>query len=697
MKKHSALQFVFHFLMVCTALAQETSFVFRQSVPVVWQGRNLSLAWAGGLNAPQLSTEDFNGDGRPDLFVFDRTQGKVSIFLSTGEAWAYAPDYEAAFPVMTGWALLRDFDNDGRKDLLTSTRFGIQVLAQQPTATALPSFRSVADPLLTTGLSGDSINLRIDLTDIAHFGDIDGDGAMDILNFMPSVGFSMEYHKNQSVNGLALKKVDTEWGGIIECSCDVFGFGGSSCRLAAAEHAGSTILAFDADNDGDMDLLLGDVDCRNLAFLENKGSRTQARFDSFDTQYPPSRPVDMAIFPAPFLEDVTFDGLPDLLVAPNVFFNENDQIDFRKSFWLYRNTGTSTRPDFAFVQEDFLQSDMLDLGEEAHPAFVDMDADGDLDMLIAYRGNPTPAGFEGGISFFENTGSPQNPAFVYRGERCQDCQGLSSIRVAAGEGVVVISGYAADTRLTRVWRMDNGQTLTGINFGIQDDLAIMDWNNDGYFDLLVGRRNGALDVFVQQGETGNFVLAQANLGGIGQHPTKRFLRIGLGDLNQDGELDLVRGDLSGALSVYFSIRSQGENWTDVPVEVFSGLDQQHRPYHWGTRPKPAVFGSDLVIGTGAGGLLYLQNRQYTNATAAEEASAVVLRVFPNPSQGTVSVSSTSEGQLTLSNLLGQVLGQHTLAAEVPLRLSLDGMPKGVYLLTLTHAKGRITRRLAIAD
>ena len=42
---------------------------------------DLANPWAGGFNSAQFSTIDVNGDGRDDLFTFDRTNQVISVFL----------------------------------------------------------------------------------------------------------------------------------------------------------------------------------------------------------------------------------------------------------------------------------------------------------------------------------------------------------------------------------------------------------------------------------------------------------------------------------------------------------------------------------------------------------------------------------------------------------------------------------------
>ena len=62
-----------------------------------------------------------------DLFVFDRTGNKITTFLNNGNSYSYAPEYEQLFPQsLTDWVLLRDYNNDNKKDIFCSVSGGIE-------------------------------------------------------------------------------------------------------------------------------------------------------------------------------------------------------------------------------------------------------------------------------------------------------------------------------------------------------------------------------------------------------------------------------------------------------------------------------------------------------------------------------------------------------------------------------------------
>jgi len=68
--------------------------------------------WAGGLNSPQLSQIDLNGDGIKDLFIFEKGYDhQILTFINGGTAdsvdYVYAPEYEEKFPEGHHWMVLQ--------------------------------------------------------------------------------------------------------------------------------------------------------------------------------------------------------------------------------------------------------------------------------------------------------------------------------------------------------------------------------------------------------------------------------------------------------------------------------------------------------------------------------------------------------------------------------------------------------------
>ena len=78
----------------------------------------MNNAWAGGLNAPIFSQIDLNGDGKKDLFIFDKDGSRITTYINNGTPnnidYHYAPEYRSKFPKgLHDWVLLYDFNCDG--------------------------------------------------------------------------------------------------------------------------------------------------------------------------------------------------------------------------------------------------------------------------------------------------------------------------------------------------------------------------------------------------------------------------------------------------------------------------------------------------------------------------------------------------------------------------------------------------------
>ena len=165
-------------LLLPVGLSAQFTYVMEQEIPVKDEdGNAMRLPWAGGLNAAHYNTMDLNSDDQDDLVLFDRAGDRILTFIRQENNYQHAPAFEDFFPdEITNWLLLRDFNCDGKKDIFTGDIFGINVftnITEQggPLAwkqftfyTGFPGQKSEA--LLTTGLSGNKINLQLQFDDL---------------------------------------------------------------------------------------------------------------------------------------------------------------------------------------------------------------------------------------------------------------------------------------------------------------------------------------------------------------------------------------------------------------------------------------------------------------------------------------------------------------------------------------------------
>ena len=197
---------IFLLLSYQKATTQPLVFAWDKLNIVIESHKPLRLAWAGGLNAPQVQKIDLDNDKKLDLVLFDRTNAKVFTFLAMIKDgipfWEYAPDYEVLFPPLQAWVLLRDYDDDGRKDIFTHAAGGIAVYKNiaHPNNPKLFGWKKITTELNTLGLASEQVNLQVAPTDIPCIQDLDGDKDLDVITFDFAQGSLLELHLNQTKN-----------------------------------------------------------------------------------------------------------------------------------------------------------------------------------------------------------------------------------------------------------------------------------------------------------------------------------------------------------------------------------------------------------------------------------------------------------------------------------------------------------------
>ncbi|HNP75827.1 MAG: T9SS type A sorting domain-containing protein [Cyclobacteriaceae bacterium] len=702
-------------LLILLPLAARAQFTYTldQSVPVEVNGAALLNPWAGGLNSAQVNSIDLNGDGQQDLVVYDKMASKVSTFLAVNKTYVYAPKYESLFPPeINTFLILRDYNCDGKKDLFTFGQIGIYVF-QNTTASGQPlSWKKItfynpggttrSEVLLTTGFSG-KINLLPGSNDFPNLKDMDGDGDLDVLNMRFVSPSTAEYHKNFSMerygrcDSLDLERQTQNWGGFEECSCGKIAFGETCVQLGGrTEHTGGkALLSLDMDNDGDQDLVFSEETCSRLYYMQNTGTAALPVVNNF-TLFPGSSPTGIIYYPAGYLEDVDFDGKTDLIASPNLYARVQPENNFQQSLWLYSNTGTNQLPNFTLVKNNFLQETMIDVGDQSAPTFADLDQDGDDDMII---GRYIDANRRGTLSYYENTGTARSPAFSWITDDFLGISFLNNINISPqfvdfdGNGAVdlMFSGTDILTGKTEIFYALSksaskpsygGQEVQTLNFslGTNENFFATDVDLDGKVDLLVGRSNGALEYW-RNGGTSLSLLNNKYLG-LGPSFSRQNISMAAGDLDGDGQEDLILGDQSGKLSVYSDFRhtSAGTPVTGLVYDPFTNAYPERNLGGWMKPTVVNLFGTDkpaIVTGNTQGGLYILRNE-----SGQVLADTPAVNMYPNPiaEGGTLSIKADRNMTLRVYTVLGQPLGtSFFVPANQIVTYPMQGVNPGVYI------------------
>ncbi len=709
-------------------VSSQVTLTYDNSIPVSIDDIQLPDPWAGGINAAQYGRLDLNGDGSDDLVIYDRSSNLVNTFIQTSGEFIYDPDYRIYLPdELQGWIQFRDYNCDGRKDLFANSNFGMKVYQNTAASGSEPDWELVADPVLTLGSSG-MINLQVNITDVPSIEDVDGDGDLDVLVYNYAIGGFIRYHKNMSVERsgscglLDFELVSRNWGYFEECDCHVYAFEefGETCGdLAQARvmhPGGKSLLLIDMDNDGDKDFLGGHEQCDEFYFLENKGTAEVARMNEFSEDFPsPESPANFPIFPAGFFDDFDDDGINDLIVSPNTEYNPDKTINYGRSSWFYKNNGTNELPQFDFVTGTFLQSGMIDLGENSVPVLVDEDGDGDLDLLVGSNGYASGSQFFGYLSLFRNTGSNTNPIYSLADK---DYHGLGEVNQYDMMPVVadlnhdgfldlVVVSTKPDTKSVETrWYKSIGGDDSGLNLNasfeileidlkINDTPYFTDVNEDGLIDMLVGKSTGRLEYYTNNGSDSDpfFILEDPAFLGIDDSfiEFRRNLVPFVNDINLDGLDDLLTTDYTGELTVYLDYKYEPEKIRRIIYnDLLNDSDTSVFGYHtWMTGG--LISGLDnqiLIFGNTQGGLSVYKN---IADNSREETDDVVLEIYPNPllNSNTLKTRSNISGNLMIFNNLGQIIeGPIEVRANRTLNLDIGYMPQGMYIFKILDEDGR---------
>jgi len=164
--------------------------------------------------------------------------------------------------------------------------------------------------------------------------------------------------------------------------------------LSAIPDGYNFIALADLDNDGDLDLFESIVEDSGTGFYFSNNNGTS---DSPNFEAPVSAPFGLQtnnFAVNPVFTDIDNDGDLDL------FFGGNDGA-YGGEMTFYENIGTATTPNFGPVQVNpfgITNTDYFSI-----PAFADLDGDGDQDLVVTE--------IYSALSYFENTGTPEAPAF----------------------------------------------------------------------------------------------------------------------------------------------------------------------------------------------------------------------------------------------------------------------------------------------
>jgi hypothetical protein len=330
--------------------------------------------------------------------------------------------------------------------------------------------------------------------------------------------------------------------------------------------------AADYDGDGDIDLFVGFNGTPNRLYRNDRGVFLDVAVSAGIADARATRAAAWGDFDA--------DGDADLLVGFAPFDSARaaaagvaqDRVGGGPVLRLYRND------DGRFVDVSGAAGLAVDTGAVRQPAWVDVDADGDLDLFVGFRDRAD--------MFFRNTGGKLADVAAE--------VGLADTRKTVGavwfdydeDGDLDLYAAHMDGDANGLYRNDRGRftdvaEVAGLAWGgrAPRDTAngtvrpcAADVDGDGRFDLFTANY-GPNGLFLNRGG-GRFedVSAAWGIGIDGRYDTCAF-----GDVDNDGRVDLyVNGTVTGGKSYRdYLFRNTGTRLEDVTPDNIKSLEADH--------------------------------------------------------------------------------------------------------------------------
>ncbi len=419
-----------------------------------WRCSEINSGKATRHTGSTLLAGDFNGDNLTDLIVGDidyfnlikLTNGNTNdsvhmIAMDTLFPSVTHPVKFNSFPI----ASYIDVNNDNKKDLLVSPFTSNMTLAES--YNSIWYYKNIGDTV-TPNFSFVKPNFLQD--DMIDFGtgaypviyDFNSDGLSDIMvgnyGYLDSSYYEFGYLKSNFRSQIAvLQNTGTATN--------------PSFHIATRDYANLSQLHLiglyptfgDMDHDGDVDMICGQSDGTLIYFENLAGAGNIPIYNSPVYNY---KGIDIGDFSAPQLFDLNGDNLLDLAIG-----KKNGYITY------YQNIGTQTNPAFQKITDS--------LGK----VFV-------VDPSVSYTGYSTPCFFKDGTQTKLFVGSDLGRIYYYK-----NIDGNLAGKFTATDSVLIFT--------------DADSTTLFVKDGIQTGVAVYDFNNDGYKDMVCGNFSGGLTYY----------------------------------------------------------------------------------------------------------------------------------------------------------------------------------------------------------
>ena len=549
-----------------------------------WQ-QNDAIFNPSGIPGPPFSQPrfgDLDADGDFDMII-GALQGLPYYLKNTGSATE--PHFEQGedifidiYELDAEMGVFFDIDDDSDLDFISGGYTGLHLFLNTGTI-YLPTFEKVENFFA---------GLDVGSNPVPAFADLDNDGDAEMVVGLSESGIVKIYTNTGSPAAAVFSE------------SDVYEVGDVGL------YAYPTFC--DIDHDGDQDLLVG-RDGHGFICYENTGSITSAEWQ-VNTTWFEGLGFD-SYWNSPALVDLNGDSKFDLIHG-----TDSGPISY------FENTGTTSVPEWQ--ENTSLFGGIINVGGASNPCFYDYDKDGDQDM---FSGSTM-----GDIKYYRNTGSDQFPVWEEHSEAFATLKHSIYSAVAIGDvnGDGRADAIVGDLSGKLYYHKNTGmgftlmnEYLTDIALGGWSAPRLVDFDADGDLDIIAGNEDGVLNYIENQGTALNpvWVLIPGYFAGL--NPGSSCIPAII-DLDFDGDLDILCGNLWSELTYYENVEGQ---WIENPAVFFGVIGHQN------TAPAFADLDGDgdpdLILGQYDGILNYYENR-LMNVGTSWQAARETFTIYPNP-------------------------------------------------------------------